>query len=550
MLPTYNTTYSSFYTYLPRRYGLLLTGCAVSRVTIKVTALPFPSSHQVQADIGSRVQPDLVKMAYVYNSQLVRIIRSVDHRFTYPSYSAEFQNQDAFTLYHQVQQENGTSNADGSIGLPALGHALAGSAGTAISKLLLYPLDLAITRLQVQRQLRGPAEAPSAASEADVEYKSLRDAAEKIYKREGGLSAFYVGCATDISKAVIDAFLFFLAYNFLRKRAQRKLGSSHLPVYQELAVGVGAGSFSKFITTPIQQIVTRKQTAAMVAARDPTSSLPPDQTSQLSIKDIALQIREERGISGFWTGYNASVILTLNPALTFVLQNLLTKALPRSKRDNPGPKLVFLLAAISKAIASTITYPVSLAKTRSQIASSDPSPVVSKPPPIEQPAEKTEYPPNNTEPATSTTSTTAKASNYARKIVRVLINRRKSQLDIFRSLHDIYTKEGIYALYSGLEGEVLKGFLGHGLTMLLKERIHVLIISAYYLLLKLRKQWPESLGSARDQAVKEMGRVNAAAASFASEAGERAKNIGETVAEGAGNAAEGVKGALAGGEKK
>ena len=248
-------------------------------------------------------------MAFIYNSQLVRLISSID-RLTY---SSDYASEDAFELYHKIQEHNGAlgSAVDG-VGLPALGHALAGSAGTAISHLILYPLDLAITRLQVQRQLRGPAEAPSAAGEADIEYKNLVDAVRKIYHAEGGWQAFYAGCFTDTSKSVVDAFLFFLAYAFLRQRRQRTLGAHGLRVIDELSVGVAAGAFSKFITTPIQQIVTRKQTAAMVAARDPTTSLASEQSKNLSIRDIALQIRRERGIAGFWAGYNASLILTLS----------------------------------------------------------------------------------------------------------------------------------------------------------------------------------------------------------------------------------------------
>ena len=310
-------------------------------------------------------------MTSVYNSQLVRFFTSV-HQLHFSDYGLE----DAFELYHKIQ-EGGTSSSstEGGVGLPALGHALAGSAGTAISHLILYPLDLAITRLQVQKQLRQPHEAESAAEEADIEYKNIQDAVQKIYRSEGGLKAFYAGCFTDTSKSIVDAFLFFLAYTFLRQRRQQTRGARNLPLVEEIGVGMAAGAFSKFITTPIQQIVTRKQTAAMVAARDPTSSGPKD----LSFKDIALQIRKERGVAGFWAGYSASLILTLNPSLTFLFHNMLKRTMiPASKRDDPGPRLVFLIAALSKAAASTVMYPFSLAKTRAQIAASHSSPAVEK----------------------------------------------------------------------------------------------------------------------------------------------------------------------------
>ena len=456
-------------------------------------------------------------MTSVYNSQLVRFFTSV-HQLHFSDYGLE----DAFELYHKIQ-EGGTSSSstEGGVGLPALGHALAGSAGTAISHLILYPLDLAITRLQVQKQLRQPHEAESAAEEADIEYKNIQDAVQKIYRSEGGLKAFYAGCFTDTSKSIVDAFLFFLAYTFLRQRRQQTRGARNLPLVEEIGVGMAAGAFSKFITTPIQQIVTRKQTAAMVAARDPTSSGPKD----LSFKDIALQIRKERGVAGFWAGYSASLILTLNPSLTFLFHNMLKRTMiPASKRDDPGPRLVFLIAALSKAAASTVMYPFSLAKTRAQIAASHSSPAVEKQDDISlESLDKSEKQSNRN---------TQKAKEQSKGLLRFIAQHIR-QPAVIKSLGQIYRTEGFLALYSGLEGEVLKGFLGHGLTMLLKERIHVGIIKLYFYMLKLLKRWPENLGSIGDHASKEMARVTSVVGNAASDAGERVHNVAERVKEGA-----------------
>ncbi|KAG9839004.1 hypothetical protein KCU98_g9909, partial [Aureobasidium melanogenum] len=440
---------------------------------------------------------------------------------------------DAFELYHKIQEQNERRgpSTDG-IGLPALGHAVAGSAGTALSHIILYPLDLVITRLQVQQQLKQPGEAPSAAREADdAEYTSLADAAQKIYTHEGGLQAFWNGCAADTAKSIIDSFLFFLAYTAFRQRQQKKLGTKSLPVFNELSVGIAAGALSKFVTTPIQQIVTRKQTAALIAARDKTSTVPPGMASKLSVKDIFLQIRSERGLGGFWAGYSASLILTLNPALTFLLQNLLKRTvLPRSQRDKPGPKALFLIAALSKAIASTVTYPFSLAKSRAQVSR-----------PMAEDTQRTS-PSYLEKPDLSSDS---KITAKSKKVLRLVFWQQIQQLAIIRSLVNIYNTEGVKGLYSGLDAEVVKGFLGHGLSMVLKERIHVLIISAYYAILKATKQWPHDLGSVSEQAKSEFERVKGVAVDMAEsaveagkEAGQRVQNVGETVVEGVKNAVE------------
>ncbi|KAG9966896.1 hypothetical protein KCU61_g265, partial [Aureobasidium melanogenum] len=466
----------------------------------------------------------------VYNSQLVTSLLSAIDRL---NYSADYGVEDVFELYHKIQEQNERRgpSTDG-IGLPALGHAVAGSAGTALSHIILYPLDLVITRLQVQQQLKQPGEAPSAAKEADdAEYTSLADAARKIYTHEGGLQAFWNGCAADTAKSIIDSFLFFLAYTAFRQRQQKKLGTKSLPVFNELSVGIAAGALSKFVTTPIQQIVTRKQTAALIAARDKTSTVPPGMASKLSVKDIFLQIRSERGLGGFWAGYSASLILTLNPALTFLLQNLLKRTvLPRSQRDKPGPKALFLIAALSKAIASTVTYPFSLAKSRAQVSR-----------PMAEDTQRT--PPSYLEKPDL--SSDSKITARSKKVLRLVFWQQIQQLAIVRSLVNIYNTEGVKGLYSGLDAEVVKGFLGHGLSMVLKERIHVLIISAYYAILKATKQWPHDLGSVSEQAKSEFERVKGVAVDMAEsaveagkEAGHRVQNVGETVVEGVKNAVE------------
>ncbi|PSN72197.1 mitochondrial carrier [Corynespora cassiicola Philippines] len=408
-------------------------------------------------------------MTYVYNSQL-----------------------DAFTLYHIVNEENSRRSAIGPA-LPALGHATSGAAGTAISKLITYPLDLVITRLQVQKQFLS--------DDKDADYKGIRDAVEKIYNKEGGIKAFYSGVLPETLKGVTDSFLFFLAYTYIRQKRLNSQRQHSLGALEEIGVGVLAGAFSKFWTTPIQNIVTRKQTAAMVAARNPTSSISPD----LSAKDIALQIRHEKGLQGFWSGYSASLVLTLNPSITMLLHKILLRVLvPRAQRDEPGAKLTFLIAAISKAMASTVTYPFSLAKTRAQVSPQDP------------------LEPNGP------TSESEKPGSAARS--RAV---RATQRTVFSTILRIARTEGLWALYQGLGAEVLKGFFSHGITMLMKDRIYTVIINLYYLILKSLKRYPspeelakmasEQAQEAYEQGKEQMGEVYSKGVEAAGNASEKAQ---------------------------
>ena len=458
-----------------------------------------------------------------YNSQLVSYLSAL-----HGLHNAETGSEDALSLHHRLQGSSGVPSAS-SVGpaLPALGHALAGATATAGSKLLLYPLELVTTRLQVQRQLHGPKEAPSAAYDAEAEYSSLVDAVQKIYQNEGGLRAFYTGCAPDVGKGIADSFLFFLGYTYLRQHQLRRDGTKDLTVFKELGVGVAAGAVAKLITTPIQNIVTRQQTAALVAARDPTFT---GEKGKLSMKDTALQIRSERGLAGFWAGYNASIILTLNPAITFAVDNMFKHLLPEPRRLNPPPQLTFLIAALSKVIATTLTYPVMLAKSRAQAAS--PASITR-----EKGTEKLTI--DADEP-----SRPRQQTDMLRHRVRQLLRLLSSQNAIFFSLRAIYRIEGLSGLYSGLSTEVLKGFLSHGLTMTVKEKVNVAIIQVYYVLLRLTKEWPAEVKRVGDgaQAIatntrERAGTVATGAAQSAQAVTfgvvERAGDVGGKVAEGA-----------------
>ena len=325
-----------------------------------------------------------------------------------------------------------------------------------------------ITRLQIQRQLRNNAKSPHV-----QEYRSIRDAAQKIYDKEGGLNGFYIGVVSDTSKTVADSFLFFLAYNFLRQsRVRSRPQSKHLPVVDELGVGFLAGAFSKLLTTPIANIVTRKQTASMLTGRCQDRKI-----DQSTVRLMAKKIYEERGLPGFWSGYSASLILTLNPSLTFFFFEILKRiALSPDQRASPTAKATFFLAALSKTMASTITYPFSLAKSRLQAGSTHKDQQDSK----ETGSNRQANIPNN----------------------------------VFSTILQIAQNEGIAALYEGLYGEVLKGFFTHGITMIIKDIAHKLVIQLYYTILKLLRRYssPQDLATMAKQHVEQAGDVVSAQA--------------------------------------
>ena len=259
------------------------------------------------------------------------------------------------------------------------------------------------------------------------------------------------------------------------------------------------------------------------------------------MQEIAARIHKEKGIRGFWGGYSASLVLTLNPSLTFFFFESLKRLLPRSKRDDPGARLTFLLAALSKAGASSITYPFSLAKSRSQVS---PAPAVDK--------SRAEL----KKEAKSDLHNAAHSATAAKAVGRKDL-KRAADATVFSAVARIYRDEGLEALYVGLGGEVLKGFFSHGITMLVKEEVHGWVIKLYFALLNAYRK--VGLGEAKKTDAYERAAEQANKLAKKKDAYQRAaervrgsKTVGETAqplldgAVGVGEKLEGVKSVVAG----
>ncbi|RDA87526.1 hypothetical protein CP532_1627 [Ophiocordyceps camponoti-leonardi (nom. inval.)] len=313
--------------------------------------------------------------------------------------------------------------------LKALGHAVSGSAGTAVSTAAVFPVDLATTRLKAQRVLRGPA-----AKESPPRYRGITDTLAAVYKNEGGVAALYRGLGPDVTKSIIDSFLFFGLYSYLRGR------NRHPSVVQELSMGAFAGACTRALTTPISTVVTRMQ---MSARSDATLR-----------QTLAAVVSEDSGILGLWSGYSATAFLTLNPSITFFVNRRLAKRiLPAlEEEDIPVAWVAFLLAAFSKATATAVTYPFQTARLRLQMSSE----------------------PDN---ASSDDNNADRPKPSLARLLREMLDKT-----VIGVLFRIIRKEGRRALYDGLQGELIKGFLSHGLTMLMKGLFYRLAVRLWLIM--------------------------------------------------------------------
>jgi solute carrier family 25 (peroxisomal adenine nucleotide transporter), member 17 len=196
----------------------------------------------------------------------------------------------------------------------ALGDAIAGASAGLFGLLIMYPLDTYKSRKQISNQ---------------SELKNLYD----------GLG---IGL---ISEAAQQAAYYFF-YSWLKKKWMGKSQSTIIA----LGVGAVAGVLNMALTSPLSTIHARMQTARF--------------KREMSIIDHIKEIWKKEGILGFWSGFSTSVILVINPSITFYCFESLKKY--AAKFTSLGSGWLFLYGALAKLIATVITYPLILAKTRLQ----------------------------------------------------------------------------------------------------------------------------------------------------------------------------------------
>jgi hypothetical protein len=241
----------------------------------------------------------------------------------------------------------------------------------------------------------------------------------------------------------------------------------------ELSLGAVAGALAQIFTIPISVVTTRQQTqkkadrkGALATAREVMDG--PD------------------GVAGLWRGIRASMVLVVNPAITYgAYERLRTAIYPNKKALQPHeafrechscsvPSLhenlikltqsSLVLGALSKMLATVITQPLIVAKVGLQ----------SKPPPARQ-----------GKPFTS----------------------------FIEVMQFIVQRDGVLGLYKGIAPQLLKGFLVQGMLMMTKERVELLFVLIFRYVRALRAAQVEKV------------------AKIAAEAAEQAKTVVNVAAE-------------------
>ncbi|THU84187.1 mitochondrial carrier [Dendrothele bispora CBS 962.96] len=292
--------------------------------------------------------------------------------------------------------------------LTPFGAALAGALGGCFSTAVVYPLDVAKTRIQALPKGKGK------------DNLSMFAVLVRIFQKEG-IAGWYKGFGATMLNTFSMQYAYFFFYSFVRNSYISRLTArlpkgSKLPplsTAMELLLGAIAGALAQIFTIPVSVIATRQQVGRLggrnnnnkssssskansaVSSRTTTpapsptpnqngsSSLLPTTTTTVnsdseeektddSFLAVGREIIEEEGVTGLWLGLRPGLVLTVNPAITYgVYERVKSIVLLAKSSENMSPWLSFIVGAFSKTLATVVTYPYIMAKVRIQARSAD-----------------------------------------------------------------------------------------------------------------------------------------------------------------------------------
>ncbi|KIV95541.1 hypothetical protein PV10_03180 [Exophiala mesophila] len=315
--------------------------------------------------------------------------------------------------------------------------AVAGATGAVLANAMVYPLDIVKTRLQVQIKKRDQEAVHSAENH---HYHSTLDALKKIIEHEG-ISGLYSGFHGSLLGVASTNFAYFYWYSLIRKyyNKYQKVPGAHPGTAIELSLGALAGAVAQIFTIPIAVITARQQTQ-------------PKGHKKGFIDTGKEVVHSEDGVSGLWRGLKASLVLCVNPAITYGAYQRL-KDIIYPGRDRLHPYEAFFLGALSKSLATLTTQPLIVAKVGLQ----------SRPPPARE----------------------GKPFKSFSEVMRYIVEH-----------------EGPLALFKGIGPQLMKGLMVQGLLMMTKERVEILFLMFFAYLRTVREK--------RLKAVAEKLKANAA----------------------------------------
>lgn len=236
-------------------------------------------------------------------------------------------------------------------------HALSGAGGGLLSMTLTYPLIMLSTRAQV---------------ESNRASTTFLASVRRILDREG-ISGLYAGLDSALFGISVTNFVYYYWYEWTRaffEKAAIKAGraSKKLTTVESMIAGAIAGSATVMLTNPIWVINTR-MTARKRNEESEESLLPTalggGKKAPTTVGTLLALLKDE-GPQALFAGVMPALVLVINPILQYTIFEQLKNGLEKRRRVTPTD--AFMMGALGKLLATSITYPYITVKSRMHVA--------------------------------------------------------------------------------------------------------------------------------------------------------------------------------------
>ncbi|KAL6188733.1 hypothetical protein ACLB2K_040124 [Fragaria x ananassa] len=294
--------------------------------------------------------------------------------------------------------------------LESVAEATSGAIGALVSTTILYPLDTCKTKYQAEVRAQN-----------QQKYRNISDVFwEAISSRQ--VLSLYQGLGTKNLQSFISQFIYFYGYSFFKRLYLKKSGNKTMGTKANLIVAAAAGACTVIVTQPLDTASSRMQTSEFGKS-----------------KGLWKTLSEGTWIEAF-DGLGISLLLTSNPSIQYTLfdqlkQKLLIGQLSKQTGTESSPEALsafsaFALGAVSKCIASCVTYPAIRCKVMIQTADDD-----------------------------------KEGSNEVQE------KSHKTKKTVSDAFYAIWRREGPLGFFKGLQAQILKTVLSSALLLMIKEKI-------------------------------------------------------------------------------
>lgn len=196
---------------------------------------------------------------------------------------------------------------------------------------------------------------------------------KRIVQREG-ITGLYAGLDSALFGISVTNFVYYYWYEWTRSGFEKAAvtagrASKKLTTIESMIAGAIAGSATVLLTNPIWVVNTRMTTRQRNKESDESllpGAKPPKAPTTLG---TLLALIKKEGPLALFSGVVPALVLVINPILQYTIFEQLKNVLEKKKRITPTT--AFLLGALGKLFATSITYPYITVKSRMHVAGRD-----------------------------------------------------------------------------------------------------------------------------------------------------------------------------------